>query len=121
MARQGIQAQGDVLVNELADGTDINELWTDAIAALGLYNGERTTIASLLSFKTTNASDVVPQSIGTSSLSVRQSMAYPSRQALPLMRFCWDTHLTTMTSVRPLAGSSCAAPTVALSMQSSTA
>lgn len=66
MARQGIQAQGDVLVNELADGTDINAVWEDLIAAFSLYNSERTTIASLLSFRTVNSSDVVPQSIGTS-------------------------------------------------------
>ncbi|MBE5448386.1 hypothetical protein [Mycobacteroides abscessus] len=83
MARQGIQAQGDVLVNELADGTDINELWTDAIAALGLYNGERTTIASLLSFKTTNASDVVPQSIGTSSFERATEHGLPKSAGTP--------------------------------------
>lgn len=83
MARQGIQAQGDVLVNSLADGTDINDLWAELIAAFTLYNEERTTIASLLSFKTTNASDAVPQSIGTSSFEVATEHGLPKSAGSP--------------------------------------
>lgn len=83
MARQGIQANGDVLVNELIDGTDINDLWAELIAAFTLYNEERTTIASLLSFRTTNASDAVPQSIGTSSFEVATEHGLPKSAGTP--------------------------------------
>ncbi|UEA26190.1 hypothetical protein LK464_09500 [Mycobacteroides abscessus subsp. abscessus] len=83
MARQGMQAQGDVLVNSLADGTDINAVWEELITAFSLYNEERTTIASLLSFKTTNASDVVPQSIGTSSFERATEHGLPKSAGTP--------------------------------------
>ncbi|WP_100459193.1 hypothetical protein [Mycobacteroides abscessus] len=83
MARQGIQAQGDVLVNELADGTDINAVWEDLIAAFSLYNSERTTIASLLSFRTVNSSDVISQSIGTSSFERATEHGLPKSAGTP--------------------------------------
>lgn len=83
MARQGIQAQGDVLVNELADGTDINLVWEELIRAFSLYNEERTTIASLLSFRTVNSSDVVAQSIGTSSFERATEHGLPKSAGTP--------------------------------------
>ena len=45
---QGYSTAGDVLVNRLGDGTDLNACWTEAQAALALYNAERSAIASLL-------------------------------------------------------------------------
>ncbi|MBN7298204.1 hypothetical protein [Mycobacteroides abscessus] len=83
MARQGIQASGDVLVNSLADGTDINAVWEDLIAAFDLYNSERTTIASLLSFKTINSSDAVPQSVGSASFEVATEHGLPKSAGTP--------------------------------------
>lgn len=83
MAQYGITSAGDVLVNSLADGTDINAMWEDAIAAFALYNSERTTIASLLSFGTTNASDAVPQSVGTASFEKATEFGLPKSAGTP--------------------------------------
>ncbi|MBF9315242.1 hypothetical protein [Mycobacteroides chelonae] len=83
MARQGIQASGDVLVNSLADGTDINAVWEDLITAFQVWNSERTTIASLLSFKTVNASDAVPQSVGSASFERATEHGLPKSAGTP--------------------------------------
>ncbi len=60
MAR-GYQTAGDVLVNQTADGIDLNTVFEEIQAALSLWNSERSTIAGLLSFKTTTMGDAIPQ------------------------------------------------------------
>jgi hypothetical protein len=60
MAR-GINSVGD-LVTKLADGTDINHLWTDYSAAVAAVNSNRSAVVNLLSFKTTRVVDSVLQS-----------------------------------------------------------
>jgi hypothetical protein len=57
----GIASQGDVLVNKLADGVDLNTIWKTIGDALEVWNDERASVARLLSFPTVNAADVVPQ------------------------------------------------------------
>jgi hypothetical protein len=49
---QGIQSHGDVLVNKLSDGTDLNEIWNELTDVLKVYNEHRSAIASLLSYRT---------------------------------------------------------------------
>lgn len=60
MAR-GFHASGDLLTT-LVDGTDLNRLWSDYTTLTKAYNARRTTLASLLTFKTTLAADAVLQS-----------------------------------------------------------
>jgi hypothetical protein len=58
---RGYNASGDIL-SQLADGTDVNRLWTDYAAALTVFNDQQNTLQGLLSFKTTNPADLVLQS-----------------------------------------------------------
>ena len=63
----GISTAGDVLVNSSSDGVDLNKIWGDIQAALDLWNGERSTIASLISYTTTNVADAIPQGVSSDS------------------------------------------------------
>lgn len=71
------------------------------------------------SFKTTSASDLVAQSIGTFERATEHGVC-PSRQALPLTRCFWATPSMTTIFAPRSRGNSCAAPTAAKSLPSST-
>ncbi|WP_326601847.1 hypothetical protein [Rhodococcus sp. PD04] len=58
---QGYATEGDVLVNQTADGVDLNAIWTQAATAMSLYNRERSALAALISYPTTNVGDAIPQ------------------------------------------------------------
>ncbi|MGC5257116.1 hypothetical protein ACPXCG_12250 [Gordonia sp. DT218] len=60
---RGISSQGDVLVNSTADGIDLNTIWDEWAGVLEVWNAERTSIASLLSFYTTLRGEAVPQTL----------------------------------------------------------
>lgn len=64
MAR-GYSAFADVLQSTV-DGDDLNGLWAEHQATLQLQNDKQTALASLFSFDTTRASELVPQSLGES-------------------------------------------------------
>jgi hypothetical protein len=57
------QTHGDVLVNRLADGTDLNEVWDEITDALSVYNEHRSALANLLSYRTINAADAVAHDV----------------------------------------------------------
>lgn len=84
----GINTKGDVLVNQLADSTDLNEVWEEFSELLQIYNTEQKSITDLLTFKVTVSGDAVPQDMTVGSfeeatdLGVPKSAAPPS--ALPL-------------------------------------
>lgn len=61
--RSGIQSRGDVLVNETADGVDLNVIFDELSDALEEYNKHRSAIVNLLSYPTTDAGDAVPQDV----------------------------------------------------------
>ena len=61
MPGEGINTQGHVLVNKTADGVDLNLIWAEIETLLEMWNGERTTVASLISYPTTVPADAVPQ------------------------------------------------------------
>lgn len=58
----GYATAGDVLVNQTADGVDLNVVWERIMEAASVFNNERTTLSTLLSYRTTAAADVIPQS-----------------------------------------------------------
>jgi hypothetical protein len=58
---KGISVSGDVLVNETADGVDLNVLWSEIADALVLYNSQRSTVVRLLSYPTVAVADIIPQ------------------------------------------------------------
>ena len=60
---KGISVEGDVLVNQTADGVDLNVLWSEIADALALYNNQRSTVVRLLSYPTVAVADVIPQSM----------------------------------------------------------
>lgn len=61
---QGYSSEGDVLVSATADGVDLNSIWAKAATAMAMWNQERTALASLISYSTTNVGDAVPQVSG---------------------------------------------------------
>lgn len=74
---KGISTRGDVLVNQLNDGTDLNDLWNEIQDVLELYNTERKNITDLLTFKTVNVSDAVPQSFTSDSFEEASELGVP--------------------------------------------
>jgi hypothetical protein len=65
---KGISTRGDALVTQTADGVDLNDIWDEVARVLDLYNKERSAVVSLLSYRTTQVADAVPQSISSESL-----------------------------------------------------
>jgi hypothetical protein len=73
----GISTVGDVLVNKTADHVDLNDIFVEIADVLELYNRERTDIANLLSYRTVNVADAVPQSISGDSFEEATEMGLP--------------------------------------------
>lgn len=61
--RGGYSTQGDVLVNQTADGVDLNEVWGEREAALAIYNSHVQTLVAHLTYNTDRVSDLEPQSL----------------------------------------------------------
>ncbi|ORB29511.1 hypothetical protein [Mycolicibacterium parafortuitum] len=74
---KGISDRGSALVNQTADGVDLNSVWQEVADALALYNEERTTIASLLSYRTVQVADAVPQSSSSDSFEEATEFGVP--------------------------------------------
>ena len=58
--RGGIGTEGDI-VYTTQDGVDINSLWEEAQAAVGVWNQGRNRLVDLLTFPVTNEIETVPQ------------------------------------------------------------
>lgn len=74
---KGISVRGDVLVNRLSDGTDLNDIWAEVQDVLTVWNRQRRSITDLLSFRTVNVNDVVPQSWTTDSFEEATEFGIP--------------------------------------------
>lgn len=59
--RYGTASRGDVQVNELNDGVSLDDIWVEITDAFTEYNKQKSALAALLSYKTTNVAEVVPQ------------------------------------------------------------
>ncbi|MCA2303103.1 hypothetical protein JF770_05985 [Mycobacterium intracellulare] len=87
-AEGGYATEGDVLVNTTADGVDLNVIWAEVAAVIKAWNAERSALASLLAFNTTNTADAIPQSRSADSFEEAsefgepESMRPPSEYAL---------------------------------------
>ena len=75
---KGISASGDVLVNETADGVNLNDLWAEIEKALALYNQQRSTIVRLLSYPTIAVADIIPQSVVGESFEIATEFGVPT-------------------------------------------
>lgn len=80
---KGISNHGDVLVNMTADGVDLNAIWAEVADALQLWNKERRIVTDLLSYKTVNVADAVPQSISSDSFEEATEFGIPRAIRLP--------------------------------------
>ena len=58
---RGYHTAGDI-ITALADGTDLNELWTDYNDMLGEHNARRDTLVNFITWRTTNVSEMLFQS-----------------------------------------------------------
>ena len=77
MPGEGINTQGHVLVNRTADGVDLNLIWAEIEQLLNMWNGERTTVASLISYPTTVPADAVPQTLTVEPFDVASEFGVP--------------------------------------------
>ena len=79
----GIGTEGDALVQVLADGTDLNAMWAELRNVLSAWNKERSAIAQLLAYGTTNTADAVPQSILDESFEEASEFGVPTSLRVP--------------------------------------
>ncbi len=82
-ADAGINTEGDALVHVLADGTDLDAIWQELRAVLATWNTERSAIAQLLAYDTTNTADAVPQSIVDESFEPASEFGEPTSIRVP--------------------------------------
>lgn len=73
----GIASKGDVLVNKLKDGTDLNTVWKTIGEVLAVWNDARASVARLLSYPTVNAADPVPQKLNAVSFERASEFGVP--------------------------------------------
>src|SRR4051794_29637762 len=79
----GYNEQADVLVNETADGVDLRVLWDEITRLMAMWNGERTTVCTLVSYPTTVPADVVPQTLAPERFDQASEFGVPTGSALP--------------------------------------
>jgi hypothetical protein len=79
----GIAGKGDVLVNQTADGVDLNVLWDEIETVVRLWNTEKTTLANLVSYPTTVPADAVPQSLVAESFDEASEYGVPTAMKPP--------------------------------------
>ncbi len=80
---EGINTQGHVLVNKTADGVDLNLIWSEIEQLLTAWDGERTTVASLISYGTIAPADAVAQTMAIESLDIASEFGLPKGVAPP--------------------------------------
>jgi len=73
----GTNTSGDVLVNQTADGVDLNAVWTEFRDLLSIWNDERTRLTDLLTFRTTATGEAVPQNIAIPSFERATELGVP--------------------------------------------
>jgi hypothetical protein len=74
---KGISTHGDVLVNQTSDGVDLNSIWDEVAQVLELYNRERSAVVNLLSYRTNQVADAIPQSISSDSFEEATEFGVP--------------------------------------------
>jgi hypothetical protein len=79
----GIRTSGDVLVNQTADGTDLNAVWDEFRTVLAFWNTERTSVTDLLAFRTTETAEAVPQTFTVGSMEKATELGVPKAGGFP--------------------------------------
>jgi hypothetical protein len=81
----GYHTEGDI-VYTTADGVDLNALWSEAQAALAVWNAGRSKLVSILTFPVTNEIESVPQ-VGEASFELATEFGEPQGERLKLGYF----------------------------------
>lgn len=76
--RRGINSVGNALVNQSGDGIDLNVIWDEWADVLEIWNGERMTIASLLSSYTVQRGEAVPQTLSQMKFEAASEFGVPT-------------------------------------------
>ena len=79
----GINVAGDVLVNQLADGSDLNAIYTEYANLLNVWNTQRTSLTDLLKFDVTLSGEAVPQDMETGSFEEATELGVPKAAGSP--------------------------------------
>jgi hypothetical protein len=79
----GISVKGDVLVNQTADGIDLNALWDEFHDLLDVWNGKRTSLTDLLVFDTTVSAEAVLQNGEVASFEEATGLGVPKSANIP--------------------------------------
>ena len=83
LRQYGVVTASQRLVTRLADGADLNEVWSLFSELMAFWNTERTSITDLLTFKTVNPVDAVPANLSVSSFSEASEFGIPRAANLP--------------------------------------
>jgi len=91
-AERGYNTEGDVLVNRTGDGTDLNQVFSEFVATLEIYNQHRSALTSLLSYPTTRQIDAVPQSVVGQQFERASEFGVPNGARMPndLLKLAYD-------------------------------
>src|SRR3954453_877742 len=73
----GVSTHGDVLVNQTADGVELNDIWAEIQEVLELWNRERKSVTDILAYKTVNVADAIAQSISSDSFELATELGVP--------------------------------------------
>lgn len=85
LAGGGYGTEGDI-VYTTADGIDLNQLWSEAQAALAVWNAGRSKLVDILTFPVTNEIESVPQ-VGEASFELATEFGEPEGERLKLGYF----------------------------------
>lgn len=90
----GFADQGQLLINELADGVRIDDIWAEVQNAVTVYNQHKTTIASLLSYPTTQAAAPLHQGLTQEKFEIASEYGVPKAINPPIdvLKMGFDYH-----------------------------
>ncbi|MFV9634855.1 hypothetical protein [Mycobacterium neumannii] len=74
----GFADQGQLLINELADGVRLTDVYAEIQRAVEVYNQHKTTVASLLSYPTTQAAAPIAQGLAQEHFDVASEFGTPT-------------------------------------------
>ncbi len=91
-AESGYNTEGDVLVNRTSEGTDLNQIFSEFVATLNIFNQHRSALTSLLSYPTTRQIDAVPQSVVGQQFERASEFGVPNGARMPndLLKLAYD-------------------------------
>lgn len=90
----GFVDTGQLLINELADGVRVDDIWAEIQNAVAVYNQHKTTVASLLSYPTTQAAAPLHQGLTQEKFEIASQYGVPKAINPPVdvLKMGFDYH-----------------------------